>query len=242
MAVSLFILIIFSACGSKEFVKNPVDILVRDLGNDAVFSVVLYDMEVEGTFIKSYKHQYQIITEKNDNISETKTDWFEVSKDFFRLHENDMGMEIVSRNSEGKLNKSVSPAGYSNYVGNERYGQWVDRGGSSFWEFYGKYAMLSSVFHMFSYPANRSYWNNYHSNYYGRQPYYGPSSNGKSYYGTYSDYNTKSRSNSNYTNSSSFKNKVRNKVSKSSSTSKISRSSSRYSNSSSRSRGGGSGK
>ncbi|MBT3208748.1 MAG: hypothetical protein HN704_00320 [Bacteroidetes bacterium] len=242
LSFSLLLIIILMSCSSKEFVKNPVDVLVRDLPSDAVFSIVLYDMGVEGTFAKTYKHQYQIVTEKNENISDTKTDWIEVGKDFFYLHENNMGMEIISRNADGKLNKTASPAGYSNYVGNEKYGKWSDRGGSSFWEFYGKYAMLSSMFHMISYPANRTHWNDYHSNYYGRKSYYGPSSNGKSYYGTYSDNNTKSRSNSKYTNSSNFRNKVQSKVSRSSSTSKTSRSSSRYSSSRSRSRGGGSGK
>ena len=71
LSFSLLLIIILMSCSSKEFVKNPVDVLVRDLPSDAVFSIVLYDMGVEGTFAKTYKHQYQIVTEKNENISDT---------------------------------------------------------------------------------------------------------------------------------------------------------------------------
>lgn len=247
----LFLLVILSSCGggSPEFTKNPVDVLIRDMNTEKTFSIILYDMDVEGNFSKTYKHQYQIITEKDSVPQAELTDWFPVSRDFFLFHENDMGMEIAAKNSDGKVSKTASPPGYSNYIGNEKYGKWVERDGSSFWEFYGKYAMLSSVFHLFTYPARYSYWNDYRSHYYGRgRPYYGSTTSGKNYYGTYSDYNTKTGNNKRFTKTSAFKSKVNSRVQrsssklKSSSSSKRSHSSSRYS-SSSRSRSfGGSGK
>ncbi len=240
------VLFLISCGGGKEFVKSPVDTLIRDMNSEPMFSIILYDMEVEGNFSKTYKHQYQVITEKDSVPQERLTDWYPVSKDFFTYHENNMGMEVASKGRDGKVSKGISPAGYSNYVGNPQYGQWKQRDGGSFWEFYGKYAMLSSMFHMFTYPARMSYWNDYRSNYHGYgRPYYGPSSGGRSYYGTYSDYNRKTKPNSRYTRSSTFKNKVNNRVQRSTSnksktSTRTSRSSSRYSGSSrSRSFGGG---
>lgn len=241
-------LFLISCGGGKEFVKSPVDTLIRDMNSEPIFSIILYDMEVEGNFSKSYRHQYQIITEKDSIPQERLTEWYPVSKDFFAYHENNMGMEIASKGRDGKVHKGASPAGYSNYVGNERYGQWrQNSSGGSFWEFYGKYAMLTSVFNMMAYPARMSYYNDYRNNYYGSgRSYYGPTNGGRSTYGTYSDYNTKTKPNSRYTRSSTFKNKVNNRVQRSTSntkktsTSRTSRSSSRYSGSSrSRSFGGG---
>ncbi|MEA3444206.1 MAG: hypothetical protein U9R19_05705 [Bacteroidota bacterium] len=244
-ALGLLGLMLFMVgCGGKEFVKKPVDTLIRDMNSEPVFSIVLYDMEVEGNFSKTYKHQYQIITEKDSLPQERKTDWYNVGKDYFKYHENNMGMEVASKGRDGKVNKTVSPAGYSNYVGNTHYGRWSQGSGGSFWEFYGKYAMLSSVFHMVGSPMRYSHWNDYNSNYrgYGRS-YYGPTTaNGRPSYGTYSERNAKTKPNSRYTRSSTFKNKVNSRVQRSSSSksSRTSRSSSRYSGSSrSRSFGGG---
>lgn len=250
IVVSLFI----SCGGNQKFVKNPVDDLIKEMTYDSVFSIILYDMNVEGTYSKSFMHQYRIVSEKNGVPQDNITDWYPVSKEFFLRHEQHMGMEIVSKTKDGKVSKSAAPPGYSNYVGNPQYGRWVNRSGSSFWEFYGKYAMLSSVFNMFAYPVNRAYWNDYRTNYRGSgRTYYGPTSNtGRRMYGTYGDYTSKTRSNSRYTNSNTFKNRVRSQVSRStgsrsrsgySSSSRTSRSGSRYSSGSSyRSRGGGYGK
>ena len=243
----LALMLFMVSCGGKEFVKSPVDTLIKDMNSEPVFSIILYDMEVEGNFSKSYKHQYQIITEKDSIPQDKLTDWYPVGKDFFTYHENNMGMEIASKGRDGKVNKGASPAGYSNYVGNAQYGQWKQRDGGSFWEFYGKYAMLSSVFHMMAYPARMSHYNDYRGNYYGRgRSYYGPTAGGRSTYGTYSDYNSKTKPNSRYTRSSTFKNKVNSRVQRSTSSTKktsssrTSRSSNRYSGSSrSRSFGGG---
>jgi hypothetical protein len=198
-----------------------------------------------------YKHQYNVLIEKPDSVYVKKSDWVEVSDIFFNANVNNMGMEVASK-KDGKLNKSASPPGHSNYVGNEKYGKWRERDGNRFWEFYGKYAFMSSMFRMAMFPVRYSYWNNYHSNYYGRgRSYYGPTSNGRSMYGTNSNY-TKSNNNSKWNNKSSdFKSRVRSKVSRSSTASKSrasrsttsrSRNSSRYSGSSTRSRGGGYGK
>lgn len=237
---------------SKEqtttYKKEPIDILIRDLSNEQNFSIILFDMDYEEASNR-YKHKYDVLVEKEDSVHVKKTDWLVVSGAFFGKNAENMGMEIASK-KDGKLNKIASPAGYSNYVGNEKYGKWKERDGSRFWEFYGKYAFMSSMFRMAMYPAYYSSWNNYNSNYYGRRSYYGSSSNGQRMYGTNSSY-SKSNTSSTWNNKSSdFKSRVRNKVQRSTATTtkrtttkpKTTRSSSRYSNSSTRSRGGSFGK
>ncbi|BDC99078.1 hypothetical protein [Persicobacter psychrovividus] len=239
-------MVLLSACGSSHRYKTPLDELVKRLDKYPNFTIILYDMDADGTFFTTYKQQYKVVIEEDGVPKSEITPWAEVSQRTFHQYEDAMGMEIAAK-KEGKLNKSVVPAGYSNYVGNSQYGHWVDRGGSSFWEFYGRYAFMSSMFNLMSHPIRRSYYNDYYSNYRSRgRDYYGPvnPSSGRSYYGTYADKNT--RSNSKWSKSSAFKSRVQSRSSRSSSRSSKSSgwgSRSRSSSSSSyRSRGGGFGK
>ena len=176
--------------GGNKFQKSPLDEIIRDLPDDEVFSIILYDMDVQGNFLETYFHQYKLVRGEGEDIREVTTDWKEVGKAEFNRYVNDMGMEIAARDSTGQLTKSVAPPGYNNYVGNPRYGQWQSSGGSSFWAFYGQYAFMSSLFRMGSYPVQRSYYNDWRGNYRGSgRTYYGPSTGGTSYYGTNSNYN-----------------------------------------------------
>ena len=198
-----------------------------------------------------YKHKYRVIRELSGEPQEKITDWYTVSDVFFNKNVDNLGMELLSK-KDGVLHKNVAPAGYSNYIGNERYGQWVERNGSSFWEFYGQYAFMSSMFNLMAYPARYSYWNDYHhGGYYNTgRSYYGPG--GSRMYGTKSYANTDVGKKTSWgAKPSSFKQTVRNKVQRSSydtkSSSRTTRSSSRWgssssSSSSSRSRSGGFGK
>jgi hypothetical protein len=201
-----------------------------------------------------YKHKYQVILEREDTVQSVETSWKTVLDIFFEQHIDDMGMEIVSK-KDGVLHKQVAPAGYSNFVGNPKYGQWSERNGSSFWAFYGRYAFMSSMFNMMAYPARRSYWNDYRGSYYGSgRAYYGPS--GSKVYGTKSYTSSTAGKSSSWGNKSSdFKSNVRSSVSRSASATKsrsytskspygkTTRSSSRSSTSSPyRSRSGGFGK
>ena len=70
-------------------------------------------------------------------------------------------MVIISKGADGSIDHDQHPPGYQ-YVGNERYGQWRDdRSGGSFWEFYGRYALLSYVIGGFGRPIYRTDWNAY---------------------------------------------------------------------------------
>jgi hypothetical protein len=229
--------------------KSPVDVLIRDLSAEQNFSIILHDMDYDEAK-KQYKHQYNVLVEKDDSVQVKKTDWLIVSSAFFNQNAENMGMELASK-KDGKLSKVTAPAGYSNYVGNQKYGQWRERDGNRFWEFYGKYALMSSMFRMAAYPVGYSSWNNYNSNYYGRRSYYGQSTNGQRMYGTNSSY-AKANTSSAWNNKpSDFKSRVRSQAQRSTASTptkrtttqqKTTRSSSRYSSSSTRSRGGGSGK
>ena len=222
-----------SACGGKKFSKSPVDEIIRDLPTDKPFSIILHDMDTEGSFFSTYKHQYQIIKEDaSGEVTEEVIDWKEVGEREFNAHIDHMGMEIAARDSTGKLTKEVAPPGYNNYVGNRRYGSWQTDSGGSFWAFYGQYAFMSSMFRMGSYPVHRSYYNDWHGNYRGSgRAYYGPSGSSR-YYGTGSGYSNSNSSSKWNSKSSSFRNNVRNRTSRSSS----------RSGSTSRSRSGGFGK
>ncbi len=242
--VYLVLASVFISCGS-DFEKNPVDNLIRDLSDVPAYSIILHDMNVEGTVFEDYFHQYEIVKiNKNGEPEKTTTDWIQVPEEVFQKHIDNMGMEIVSKSEDGKLSKTAAPPGYSNFVGNEKYGRWEQNSnGSSFWQFYGQYMFMNSMFNMMAFPARRSYYDTYRTDYYGRRPYYGPStSTGGRTYGTGSTYTSRTSTGSNWKQkmtNSSFKNRVQNSVS---------RSNSRYSGSSSsssgsmRSRGGGFGK
>ncbi len=255
IGITLLIILVSGACtnNNRSFQKSPVDKIIRDLSNEQSFSVILYDMDYQESG-NQYRHQYQILTDRPDTVLQKITQWMPVSEPFFNTHIDNMGMEIVSK-TNGQLNKVAAPAGYSNYVGNEKYGQWKQRDGGSFWEFYGKYMFMTSMFRMATMPIRHSYYNDYHNNYHRqRRPYYGPmNTNGSRMYGTSGSYN-KSRTNATWNNKpNTFKQKVRSKASRSSSSSfygnksksssaRKSRSSSRYKSSNYRSRGGSFGK
>lgn len=232
--VYLLVLLFFASCGGSEYEykKNPVDEYIRDLSDKKTFTIILHDMDVEGQLFRTYKHQYRIITQDDSIPNETKTDWIEVSDDFFKKHIDNMGMEIAAKTADGKVTKTAAPPGFSNYVGNEKYGHWrTNSSGNSFWEFYGKYAMFSSMLNLFTYPVYQSHYRDYRSNYRFSKPYYGPS--GSSIYGTSGKFNRSRSKNSTWfskASNQSFRNRVRNRVSKSS------RSGSRYSRSTSRRR------
>jgi len=239
-----------SSCGGKstKFIKSPVDSLITSMAAEPNYTIILTDMDYHSPQ-KHYVHKYKVLKTKDTGkkgdsiaaveIKETKTGWLPVSNQLFKKHQDDLGMEIVSKNN-GKVSKVVSPPGYSQYIGNEKYGKWENRNGHSTWGFFGQYMFMSAMFHMAMFPVRRSYYGNYASSRMAGRGYYGPKSGGKSMYGTTSKMNSATNKSGAWNNrSSSFKKN---------SSSRISRSSSRYnkggssSSSSSRSRGGGSGK
>ena len=233
------------SCGSSEqpYQTSALDVLIREMNAIPNFTILLFDMDYEEHLFSSnvYRQKYQIIIPQADGELEVKeTNWEEVSRSFFEANVNNMGMEIANK-TDGKLSKTVAPAGYSQYVGNPQYGQWRESNGTSFWEFYGRYAMMSSLFNLMS-PINRSYYDDYSRNYRGSRPYYGSSAAGAPSYGTQSTVKNRGTSSTWAKKQSTFRSGVQNLVSRSSGTSSRSQRTTRSSSRSYRSRGGGFGK
>ncbi|QWX85583.1 hypothetical protein H0I23_08070 [Cellulophaga sp. HaHaR_3_176] len=253
-------LLLIVSCGEerKKYLKSPLDTIITTHIDTQNYSVILADMDYKEDTDK-YFHKYKIIVEKAKNTTETveddfdikTTEWQEVSAITFEDYQEDLGMTILSK-KEGVLDKQSTPAGYSNYVGNEKYGRWqTQSNGSSFWAFYGQYHFMSSLFYGSSHRYYRNDYDYYRTNHYGRSSYYGRNKN----FGTSTYKNANSSWNSK---PKTFKDKVRTNVTRSSSalkskgysssksykgSSQTSRNTNRYSNSSSsRSRSGGFGK
>ncbi len=123
--------------GATALRKMSAD-LRRDIGQlPTGIDKILIDMKTESG---RYYHKYRII----ENGASRETGWEDVTKSVYQRHREHLGMTIYSK-PEGVLEaealKSAVPPGY-NYVGNTRYGRWEDRGGTSFWVFYGRYALM----------------------------------------------------------------------------------------------------
>ncbi|MBA4367771.1 MAG: hypothetical protein C0403_09055, partial [Desulfobacterium sp.] len=96
----------------------------------------------------------------------------EVPEDYYTTNENFLGMSLASR-KEGEKSAAVGPPGY-NYVGDNRYGKWnTDHNGNSFWEWYGKYALFSSLFGGWYRPIYMNDFNTYSQNRSQNRPYFG---------------------------------------------------------------------
>lgn len=208
----LFLVLVVSSCRAEyaSYEKSPIDKLIVSMDTVKNYSISLADMQYLEDDDR-YQHKYKILQELPDTVMMRYTPWQTVSPVFFNKHIDNLGMALVTKTGD-KLSKQPSPEGYEHYVGNSKYGEWKkDSSGSSFWEFYGKYAFISSMINMFS-PIGYSPWNSYHSNYRYRRPYYG---SGRNRYGTS---NTAANRNSSWNQrSSSFKDKVRSKASRSAS-------------------------
>ena len=255
---AIILLIISCSEERKKYIKSPLDIIITTYIDTQNYSVVLADMDYKENS-DTYFHKYKIILEKANTASESKEDdfevkltkWEKVSPITFEEHQKDLGMTVLSKKN-GVLDKKSTPAGYNNYVGNNKYGSWkTQSNGTSFWAFYGQYHFMSSLFYGSRHRYYRSDYNYYRTNHYGRSNYYGRNNT----FGT-SNYKSKSWSSK----PASFKENVRSKANRSSSalkskgysssrsysnSTKTTRSTNRYSSSrssSSRSRSGGFGK
>jgi hypothetical protein len=254
------LMLLITSCSEerKKYIKSPLDIIITTYIDTQNYSVVLADMDYKEDS-DTYFHKYKIILEKPNTATESKEDdfevkltkWKKVSPITFEEHQKDLGMTVLSKKN-GVLDKKATPAGYNNYVGNDKYGNWkTQSNGTSFWAFYGQYHFMSSLFYGSSHRYYRSDYNYYRTNHYGRSNYYGRNNT----FGT-SNYKSKSWSSK----PASFKENVRSKANRSSSalkskgysssrsysnSTKTTRSTNRYSSSksgSSRSRSGGFGK
>lgn len=152
-------------CGGE---RDPVMEMQKSLASAPDYMIVLDDMREEGTFFSKYYHRYLI----TQGARQSRTDWIEVSEAVFQKYEPFLGMALVSKTDQG-VNNTAHPPGYDR-VGNPQYGQWVNRGGTSFWEFYGQYAFMRSMLGWGNdFGMRRSDYDDYRSARRDNRPYYG---------------------------------------------------------------------
>ena len=159
--------------------RNPLERLQRELDRYPEYSVILADMREEGTFLTDYSHQYRVTTGQREKGSldlvyaEKIRDWERIDRRTYAKYQPYLGMVILSKGPDGKVDRNQHPPGYQ-YVGNDRYGRWQsDRRGGSVWGFYAQYALLGLMIGGLRRPIYRNDWNTYRD-YRGRsQPYFG---------------------------------------------------------------------
>ena len=155
---------------SQEYAARRAE-LTKDLDTLSVsIDKILIDMMRDGG---KPHHKYRIITDQKS----VDTSWKQVPEAYYRLHENNLGLTLMSKPAgvfEEDASKVAAPPGY-NYVGNSRYGEWRYRNGSSYWAFYGRYRFMQDLFWGPRYysPIYRSDWDGYRRNARRGRPYYG---------------------------------------------------------------------
>lgn len=229
--------------GSKYVSIEPTELIKESIPTND-FSIVLDDMKItEEANLINHLHKYKVLEVKDDSLHVISKGWESVSKDFFKNHQNDLGMEIVSRHN-GKLSNIAQPIGFGWAIGNENHGEWEEVSSDStkanskthrrwrthstspfFWYWLGTRRS--------TYRSDYNGYNSYNSK---GQSYYGKNNTTNAYsYGTRSDYQKETRS-------SFFSRRKQNSTSWNN-LNKTTRSSSRYNSSSkTRSRSGGIGK
>lgn len=164
LALFLIVSVVIAGCGGPG---DPLTKINSTLQGVPTYSIILDDMKEEGNFFTHYFHKFQVVTPEKS----TKTDWIEVSKDFYENNLPFLGMTVYSK-QDGKGADMAGPPGYE-YVGNSKYGRWeTDSSGNSFWAFYGQYAFLSSM--LGGGPIYRNNYDTYYSYRSQNRPYYGP--------------------------------------------------------------------
>jgi len=151
---------------------------------------LLVDMEIrEGqdvTFFHKYRWvRVQILdmaTHENKTTSEER--WVKVTESEYKRHEKNLGMTLESKPAgkyDHEATRLVQPPGYSHICDpsqkSNQYGRWENRGGRSYWGWYGRYALMSHLLY------GRGYYSRY--GVYGNdwRGYRSTSRVGRTYYG-----------------------------------------------------------
>lgn len=190
--VTIFLNILPFGCNSVDITKDPVQELIGTESMEPMFTILLFDMNQEGVFSKVYKHRYRIVKEKDGKVVGVDTKWYNVSSSYFQQNENNLGMEMAAKDSTGKIARTIGPPGYTNYIGNLKYGNWgvpQETMLGEFWYFKPEYTYIRTILQL---PAGKIYKKDHKEarSYYGRGfIYYGIiTSGGRRRYGTYSNH------------------------------------------------------
>lgn len=204
-------------CNSVEVTKDPVQELIEQESTEPMFTILLFDMNQEGVFSKVYKHRYRIIKKKAGRVVGLDTKWYNVSSSYFQQNENNLGMEMVSKNVHGAVLRTVGPPGYTNFIGKAEYGYWLAKdsvvqynldslmidspdleaafgeSGTSeyldYWRFYSKYEYIRTLLQIPQGKIRQKDYKEARRNYNSGFIYYGIiTTGGRRRYGTYSNH------------------------------------------------------
>ncbi len=151
-------------CGGP---RNPVEEMQKSLARAPEYTITLEDMQEKGSFFPDYYHKYKVVQGGRQRV----TGWIEVPESVYRRYEAFLGMALAAKSDKG-VNNTPHPAGY-HHVGNPHYGRWDNRGGSSFWVFYGQYALMRDLMGGGGRSIQRADYNDYRTYRDRGRPYYG---------------------------------------------------------------------
>jgi hypothetical protein len=169
---------------------------------------VLVDMETRGSGgDKTYQQKVRTVTVPKDGQASSDEKWVQVPQSRFDSMKNDLGM-AVEHKALGKYDSEAErvsqPAGFAYMAspgqGRNQYGYWENRGGQSFWVWYGQYALLRDLLFNNQYrPLDRGQYEDFRSYQSRGQTYYGRD------YGTQGQATKERYSGSSYARSGGFK-------------------------------------
>jgi hypothetical protein len=169
---SFILLIILCGCTASEIELDPVRKMKSELKNEFAYTITLSDMDLDKD---QYKHKYKIFKlQKDETIVIDSTEWQNVSDDFFFYHKNNLGMEVASKLMDSRINDLPTPPGYTNFVGNEKLGDWQYVDSSYYvWGFYEKYKNLRVQLNLQEIIVTKIDYDLFISEYQFNRPYYG---------------------------------------------------------------------
>lgn len=158
---------------------------------------ILVDMSIEEGEEVTFQHKYRTVrvtAGEGEAPNPPSEKWEAVSRADYERHKENLGMTVASKPAglyDSEIDAAAAqPAGFA-YIatpeeGRNEYGQWRrDDRGNSFWEFYGKYAFMRSLFWgpMYS-PIHMGDYRGYRRSYDAGRSYYGTSRSGVKQYGS----------------------------------------------------------
>lgn len=204
VAILLFLAALVSSCGGSKIKQSPLDELKKEFTSKEAYTILLQDMDLQG---EQQVHKYTVITFKKDkSYTIDKTKWYNVEEDFFRLHDGDLGMEILSKVPNGDYNNLPSPPGFTQVIGKGEYGYWEQKivaidtldgvvdtllaeVPQSVWRFHDKNQDLKKALELDSLDILRGEYDEFMSSYHMNRPYYGvKEGTSQTRYGTYGYY------------------------------------------------------
>jgi hypothetical protein len=169
--IPFLILGALTSCGGTVIPPNPLMQMRASLNANTAYTVLLLDMNLEGT---QYQHQYRVLEISASNkVKSTLTDWNKVSDDFFALHQDDLGMELMSKNKDGKTNNLVTPPGFTNFIGNVKYGSWSGPDSLSVWKFDSDQQQLEADLGLKDLAVSKAEYSDFLKRFLFNRPFYG---------------------------------------------------------------------